>query len=221
MDWQALEPHLVVWANGFLTLAYWTWDHAALLVALACGVLVLLTHDRAVQRTAGDRALRYGRGVRVQASYRSQIESLATILIWSLAALLSAPPIPLIGAVMWLCFLVSLRLIPQERENLLFRQKSMIAVYGLLAIALRLALSYTPDVERMTLMLDGRGEAGLLFDSLRDGLMPYVALVLWVMYPLGYLGLIAQRFAVNRGSLLSSGAPEDVIRALRHRGEQG
>jgi hypothetical protein len=156
----------------------------------------------------------------VQASYRAQIESLVTILVWGLAAALSAPPIPLIGMAMWLGSLISLRLIPQERENLLFRQKSMIAVYGLLAIALRLALSYTPDVERMALLLRGRGEAGLLFDSLRDGLLPYVALVMWVMYPLGYFGLIAQRFAVNRGSLLSSGTPEDVIRALRNRGER-
>jgi hypothetical protein len=39
---------------------------------------------------------------------------------------LSAPPIPLIGALMWASFLAALRCIPQERENLLFRQKVLI-----------------------------------------------------------------------------------------------
>ena len=215
-----VQPHLVVWANGLLTLAYAAWDNAALIVSAACGLAILFTHDRAVQRMAGGRALRYGRGARVQASYRSHVETLITLLVWCAAALLSAPPIPLIGMAMWVGFLVALKLVPQERESLLFRQKSMIAVYGLLAIALRLALSYSPDVERMAFALRGRGEAGQLFDSIRDGLLPYVALVMWVMYPLGYFGMIAQRFAINRGSLLSSGTPEDVVRALRHRGER-
>jgi len=102
---------------------------------------------------------------------------------------------------------------------LLFRQKSMLAVYGLLAITLRVALAYSPDVERMSAVLNRNGDAALLFDSIRDGLLPYVALVMWVMYPLGYFGLIAQRFAVNRGSLLGGGTPESVLDALRNRGD--
>jgi amino acid transporter len=225
MDWQSLwaniQPHLIVWANGFLVVTYWVVDNAALLISLACGLTILLTYDRAVQHTAGDRLMRYGRGTRVQASYRSQTESLVTLLIWTVASAVSAQPVPFIGMVLWLAFLVALKLIPQEREGLLFRQKTMIAVYGLLAIALRLALSYSPDVERMTAMLNNRSDAALLFDSVRDGLLPYIALVMWVMYPLGYLGLIAQRFAVNRGSLLlPRGTPEDVLRSLRTRGER-
>jgi len=224
MDWQSLwaslQPYLIVWANGFLSVAYWCWDNAPLLVAAVCGLVVLFVYDRTSQRLAGDRAMRYDRGVHVQASYRSQIETSLTLLVWCIAVALSAPPIPLIGMAMWLAFLVALKLIPQEREGLLFRQKTLIAVYGLLAIALRLALSYSPDVERVSATLSGRGDNAMLFDSIRDGLLPYIALVMWVMYPLGYFGMIAQRFAVNRGSLLDGGSPEAVLGALRSRGEK-
>jgi hypothetical protein len=87
--WSSIQPHLIVWANGFLFLAYWAWDNAALLIALACGIVITLTYDRAVQRTAGDRLMRYGCGTRVQASYRSQVESFVTILVWTMAAMLS------------------------------------------------------------------------------------------------------------------------------------
>jgi len=58
---------------------------------------------------------RYSHGARIQASYRSQVESLVTILVWAIATSLSAPPIPFIGVAMWLAFLAALKMIPQER----------------------------------------------------------------------------------------------------------
>ena len=80
--------------------------------------------------------------------------------------------------------------------------------------------SYSPDLSRLAAVMGSRGDAAALFSTLQDGLMPYAALVVWVMYPLGYFGMIAQRFAVNRGSLLKpSGTSEDYIRDLRTRGE--
>lgn len=225
MNWQSLcesiQPYLIVWANGFLAISYWVWDNAALLIALACGLAILLVYDRAVQRTAGDRLMRYERGVRVQASYRSQVESIAASAVWAIASVVSASPIPSIGAAMWATFLLALKMIPQEREGLLFRHKIMIAFYGLIVIAVRLATSFVPNVGQMATMLNGRGDASLLFDTVRDGMLPYTMLTLWLIYPLGYFTVLGERFVVNRGSLLRpGGTPEDVLRDLRTRGER-
>lgn len=221
MNWEHLLGHnLIYLANGLLVIFYFLWSQGPLLLALACATTIALVYDRQARRLVGDRVRRYGRGRQVQASYRSYWETGVAASLWLVASLSSAPPIPLIGALMWLAFVAALWLIPQERESLLFRQKTMLAVYALLALAMRLFLTYSPDPGRLAALMGGRGEAAGLFSSVRDGLTPYAALVVWVMYPLGYLALIAQRFAINRGSLLKPrGTAEDYIRDLRTRGE--
>jgi hypothetical protein len=222
MDLETYLNHTLLYtANGLLAVFYFLWSQGPLLLALACAAAVALVYDRQTRRIVGERALRYERGQRVQASRRPYWETLGAIGLWLPASLLSAPPIPLIGALMWLAFVVALWLIPQERENLLFRQKTMIATYALAALIMRAFLTYSPDPSRLAAMVGGRGEAVGLFSTVRDGLTPYAALIVWVMYPLGYFSLIAQRFAINRGSLLSPrGTVENLIHNLRTRGEQ-
>jgi hypothetical protein len=217
----AINHSLIYLANGLLAIFYFLYAHGPLLLALLCSALVFLVYDRGTRKTVGDRPRRYGRGPQVQASYRPYWETALTVLLWSVASFLSAPPIPIIGGLMWLAFVVALRYIPQERENLLFRQKVMIAVYALIALTMRGLFTYSPDLSRLAAVMGGRGEAADLFSTVRDGMMPYAALVIWVMYPLGYFAMIVQRFAINRSSLLKpSGTLEDYIRDLRTRGER-
>jgi hypothetical protein len=122
---------------------------------------------------------------------------------------------------MWLSFVAALHLIPQEQDNILFRQKTMIAIYALMVIAFRLAMSYTPDPNQLMRMMGGEGDAAAVFATVRGSLMPYAMLILWVMYPLGYFGVIAQRFLINRGSLFKAQRDiEGVIGDMRTRGEK-
>ncbi len=215
-----LNHTLTYLANGILAVWYFLWSQGPLLLSLGCAVVIAVLYDRRTRHQAGERLRRYRRGQQVHASYRPYWETGGAVLLWSAASYLSAPPIPLIGGLMWLAFVICLRFIPQERENLLFRQKVMIAGYGLIALAMRWMLSYSPDLSHLAAMLGSQGDAVGLFDTIRDGLTPYAALVVWVMYPLGYFGMIVQRFAINRGSLLKpGGTPEDYMRDLRTRGE--
>ncbi len=227
-----LNHTLTYLANGILAVWYFLWSQGPLLLSLGCAVAIVVLYDRRTRRQAGERMRRYRRGQQVHASCRPYWETGGAVLLWAVASYLSAPPIPLIGGLMWLAFVVSLRFIPQERENLLFRQKVMIAGYGLIALAMRWMLSYSPDLSHLATMppalhqtqcgasVGSQGDAAGLFDTIRDGLTPYAALVVWVMYPLGYFGMIVQRFAINRGSLLKpGGTPEDYMRDLRTRGE--
>lgn len=212
---------LVIWANGWLVLVYWLLDNAAVFIALTCAIWIARRHDRHVRRMTGERPLRYGRGQRVIASSRSLYETVLTFVVWAIAALASAAPIPAIGGGMWLSFVAALHFIPQEQDNILFRQKAMIAIYALMVIAFRLAMSYTPDPDQLLRMMGGEGDAAAVFATVRGSLMPYAMLILWVMYPLGYFGVIAQRFLINRGSLFKAQRDiEGVIGDMRTRGEK-
>ena len=93
----ALGDSLVIWANGFLATVYWVWENAAVLLTIVVALLILRRYDREVRKVAGERTLRYGRGQTVLASHRTQYETLAALVIWMIAALLMAPPIPFIG----------------------------------------------------------------------------------------------------------------------------
>ena len=215
-----LADALVIWANGWLAAAYWTWDSAALLLTIGIAIFITVRYDREVRRTAGERVRRYGRGQVIIASRRSLYETLAVLAVWSLAASVTAPPIPFIGLLMWLAFLIALRLIPQEREQILFRQKVMIGIYAVCLIAFRVVTAYSFDAVQLSTMLGGDADTAGLFASVRGSITPYLILVLWVMYPLGYFSVIAQRFAINRGSLTRPGKTvADTLQDLRTRGE--
>ena len=212
---------LIIWANGWLAAAYWLLDNAALLIAVASAIWITRRHDCYVQRVTGQRTLRYARGNRVIASNRSTLETVVVLGLWVCAALVAASPIPAIGALMWLAFIAALHLVPQERDNILFRQKIMIALYALLVIAFRLAMSYAPEPDQLLRMMGGEGDAAAVFATVRGSLLPYAMLILWVMYPLGYFGVIAQRFLINRGSLFKARRNiAEVIGDLRTRGEK-
>jgi hypothetical protein len=215
-----LADTLVIWSNGFLAVAYWLWENAAVLLAGVCAVIIVLRYDHEVRKVAGERTLRYGRGRRVMASHRTQYETLAALALWVVAALLMAPPIPFIGLLMWVAFWAALRWIPQEREQILFRQKTMIAIYGALLIVFRIATSYTFDAGQLITMMGGDSDAAGVFATVRGGIVPYAVLVLWVMYPLGYFVMLGQRFLVNRGSLTKPGRTvAQTLEDLRTRGD--
>lgn len=215
-----LADTLVIWSNGFLAVSYWLWENAAVLLAMVLALIILARYDHEVRKVAGERALRYGRGRRVVASHRAQYETLAALALWVVAAMLMAPPIPFIGWLMWVAFWAALRWIPQEREQILFRQKTMIAIYGALLIAFRVVTSYAFDAGQIIAMMGGNSDAAGVFATVRGGIVPYAVLVLWVMYPLGYFVTLGQRFMVNRGSLTKPGRTvAQTLNDLRTRGE--
>ncbi len=211
---------LTIWANGFLAMTYWLGENAALLLTAGFALVILFRYDREVRQVAGERTLRYARGQRVMASRRTQYETLVTLVLWAVAAVLMAPPIPFVGLLMWAALWAALRWIPQEREQILFRQKTMIAIYAVLLVAFRILTAYTFDAGQLIAMMGGNSDAAGVFATVRGGIVPYAVLVLWVMYPLGYFVMLGQRFLVNRGSLTKPGRTvAETLEDLRTRGE--
>ena len=104
MDWKAIQIVLgdgaIFVLNGFLATAYWLYGQAPLLATLPA-VLWTLHFDRSAWRQAGFRSRRYDRGTVIRAGHSAALWTLAAASVWLAAALLSASPVPAIGAAMW------------------------------------------------------------------------------------------------------------------------
>lgn len=228
MDWrqigQAIVDVLVLTANGLLVVLYWIRDHLPVVLSwpLAATVTVLL--DSSVVRKAGHRARRYGRGQLQQASWTSYLFTPLLAVFWTVVALVAPAPIPSIGLGMWTCLLIAPLMIAPERDHLLQRLRWFIAVYAvattgfLILLRSRLSAAALAGWSR-ALGEAGGGEAlaGLIFSSI----VPWAAVLLWVILPLTYFGYVAQRFAMNWRTKVS---PWDTIERriarLRGRGEE-
>lgn len=220
-----LEDALVIVANGFLVTLYFLAEHAFTLVALATGLIIAWRYDAEVIEQAGGRSRRYGRGgVTVLPRRSPRWRSLAAIGAWALASLLAPTGVePAIGAALWVAFLIGLIAIPAERPAVLFRHKMMMAGYAGLVLIFRLVLGMNLSAQGALLAVTGQmpGDAGELFSSIKWSVLPYLALVTWAVYPAGFIGLLWQRYQVNRPGTGAMGRDEDVIRRIATRGEGG
>ncbi len=220
---EGLPSFIILTANGLLVILYWLWAHlpVALSWPLAAGVVLLL--DRDVSRRAGHRPRRYGRGRVQRESFTAYLGTPLLALLWTAVGLAAPPPIPFIGLGMWVCLLLVPLTIPMEREHLLSRLKWMLAVYAV-AVAgflLLLKMQLSPaGLAAWSRQLGRPGAGESLEAAVVSSVVPYAALMLWVIGPLMYFGYVAQRFGVHTKTGVSPWATaEEQIRRLRGRGE--
>jgi len=219
----ALLDVLILTANGLLVILYWLWDHLPVVLAwpLAAAVVVLLDAD--VSRRAGHRSRRYGRGRAQRESLTAYLGTPLLALLWTVVGLAAPAPIPLIGLGMWACLLLVPLTIPLERGHLLSRLKWMLAVYAAAVLGFLLLLRSQLSPAALAAWSRNLGQPGggeLLEAAVVSSVVPYAALMLWVVGPLMYFGYVAQRFAVHAKTRVSPWATaEERIRRLRGRGE--
>src|SRR5258708_25398436 len=123
------------------------------------------------------------------------------------------------SVIMWLALLASLLALAAERSALVFRHLWMMALYGLGMVVLHLLVGTSLSVEQIASLLHVTGDSQVLFSSVRTALLPYAGMILWFLYPVGYLGTLFQRFQIVRGALGARGRPQQVVAGLSHRGE--
>ncbi len=215
---------LILTTNGLLVILYWLWAHlpVALSWGLAAGVTMLLDTD--VSRRAGHRPARYGRRAVQRESRTAYLGTPLLALLWTAVGLAAPPPIPLIGLAMWACLLLAPLTVPMEREPLLSRLKWMLAVYAAAAGGFLLLLRSQLSPAALAAWSQSLGRAGAgeaLEAAVVSSVVPYAALMLWVIGPLMFFGYVAQRFAVHAKTRVSPWATvEERIRQLRARGEE-
>lgn len=212
---------LPIWlANGLLVIAYWLAEHLAELTSLAAGWVLAFGIDPLLQARASDRPRRYERGEVRTAGPSASLFSLLTLAAWLVASLLSQPPVPLLGALMWLGGLLSILAVSEERFNQAWWVKSGLCAYAALALLLRFGLPalQAASPAGWAAVVGSGADAQVVLAQTRGNVAMLGMLFVFVIYPLGFLGGLFHRLLRNPKPLynvwLEAG---QVLRRLRTR----
>ena len=224
-----MEPNdltiaLTYWFNGLCAVLYWLVDHWPALAGLAVAVLSAWLIDRPAAKLAGGRSRRYERGTINLAGAPAYMNGILTpALLWFAASWLLPPPVPYEGLAMWLGALIVPLSLPIGKRHLAHRLRWFIAIYAAMGLGFWVLARYPLTFSQAAawserLQAAGAGEA--LEWSVRAQFVPYLVLLLWVIYPLTYFGYLAQQLAVQRRLLIAPWKSVTQIMAeSRARGE--
>jgi len=209
-------------ANGVLATLYFLLDRAPHLLSIAAALLIALTFDRLMQQQAVFAPARYaGRASKSRPPRTAQITTGVALALWLVATWSFGPPVPTIGAAMWLTAFVALLIMPQQRWSLLWTTKAGIVLYSLTVLGFRLYLWQASQMSPSQLaeVFGGSGSAARIIAQNTSALSAIGSWLLWVIMPAGYVGVLIQNWAVQPMSLISplAGA-KDVLTTLRTRG---
>ncbi len=207
-------------ANGLLWLLYTLFGSLAALVASGSAATLALVVDGAVQKLAGARPRRQGRGEYIPVAHTAQIITGLVIVLWLAAQWGMGAPVPWIGAAMWLTGLLAVLVSPAQRFNLLHFVKSGIAVYALAVIGSRLYMGMTSQVspDQWAALVGTAQSAASVVASTRGNVTTIITWGLWLVIPLGYFSMLVQKLFLNPVSLINPlSSYEDMLILLRDR----
>lgn len=223
MFWITVKNTLIYWLNGWLALLYWLIDHWPALASLALAGACYWFIDARLGRTAGERSLRYGRGQVQLARPALTFAVWLPALAWLVTAWIVPAPVPIIGLAMWAAALILPLALPLEKRFLVHRLRWFIAIYAGLGLGFWLVARYSLSLTQAAAWSEifqaaGSGEA--LGYTIRATAAPYLALILWVLYPITYFGVVGQQAMQNRTLLVAPWhSDQRRIADVRARGE--
>ena len=208
------------WINGLLSMAYWSIGHLAEILAILAGVVILFGIDPIVQKRASERPRRHERGGVQTSTPNAQYFTLATILVWVIVSIFSQFPVPLIGACLWWAGLLGILAVSEERFNQLWWAKTGILIYSGMVLILRFGLVVLNQISPAdwAAVVGNRADAQVVLSNTRGNIATIGMLFVFVLYPLGYAGLLLNRFLRNPKPLYNIGLEAgEVIQRLRTR----
>jgi hypothetical protein len=201
-----LGPILIYWLNGLLAALYWLVDHWPAGASLACALAIARWIERPHVTPTLAAPGRYGRAPRVPrrqrwAALQPHLGTLGLAAAWTLVALTTPAPVPVIGLAMWLAALLAPLSLPFAQRPVVHRLRWFIGAYTALVAAFRLLARHPLSPAQAAawsnqLRSVGAGEA--LDQALRSQFLPYLALVIWGVLPLTYFGWVVQHLGVQR-----------------------
>ena len=199
---------------------YWSVEHLSELAAMLAALAILLGFDTIVQQRASERPRRHGRGSVQTGAPTARYYTLFAIAVWLLVSLSSRFPVPLIGACLWWIGALAILALPEERFNQLWWAKTGILVYAALVILLRFGLAVLGQVSPAdwAAVVGSQADAQVALNSTRGNIATIGMLFVFVLYPIGYAGLLLNRFLRNPKPLYNIGLEAgQVIERLRTR----
>lgn len=222
MDFNSVAIYTV---NGLLAGLYWLAAHWAAWAALGVSLAAAVLLDEPAARDVLTRARRYDRE-ETRLGQRRLTAHWPTVLLglaWLAAAWVSPSPLPVIGLALWIGALVGPLCLKFGQRKALHRLRWFIAVYTALVLGFWLLVRFPLSPAQAAawserLQATGAGEA--LEWSIRAQFIPYIALLLWAIFPLTYFGYLAQQLSVQRRFIVSPRASAaERITSFRARGE--
>lgn len=210
----------VWWLNGVLAMIYWAIGHTAEILAILAGAVILFGVDPIVQRRASERPRRHERGGVQTSAPNAQCFTTVTLLLWVIVSLVSQFPVPLIGACLWWIGLLGILSVSEERFNQLWWAKTGILIYTGMVLILRFGLTVLNQVSPAdwAAVIGSRADAQVVLTNTRGNIATIGMLFVFVLYPLGYAGLLLNRFLRNPKPLYNIGLEAgEVIQRLRTR----
>jgi hypothetical protein len=209
-------------ANGVLATSYFLYEHTPHLLSIIAASFIAFTFDRIAQMQAVFVPNRYGKGATpVNPPRTAQVTTGVAIGLWLTATWSFGPPVPFIGALMWLMAALALLMMPQQRWSLLWTTKAGIVLYSLTVIGYRLYLWQASQLSPRELaeVFGGAASAAHLVAQNTGTFATIGSWLLWAMMPAGYCGILIQNWAVQPMALVNpfAGARE-VLAAIRTRG---
>ena len=196
---QVLSALPLWWVNGALAILYWILDNFFTVLSILFALVIAFGIDPFIQSRAVDRPRRYERGMAATAAPSATYLTLGASAFWTIVSLTSQFPVPLIGALMWLVGLFAILVISEERVNQLWWVKAGVITYGALVIALRGVQAYlaVTDPAGWAAFVGSASDAQAVLASTRQNLATIGILFVFVLYPLGYAGMLLNRALRN------------------------
>jgi len=208
--------------NGFLETVYFIVERAPHLISILVALVIFLVFDVIAQREMVFAPARYGKKQTAPAkpSRATQGLTIVAIALWLLATWTFGPPVPYIGAVVWIASLVALLVMPQQRYDLLWQTKAFVVLYALAILLYRGMLWNTSrlSASQLSAVLNGVSTAQAAIASNVSYLTTVGSLALWLFVPLGFLSLLAKNWSAQPMHAFNPFAnARDVMNALRSR----
>lgn len=190
---------LIYMVNGLLELLYQIVEHWAVLISLACGLVVLLVFDRVIQNLEIAAPSRQGQRPPTRPSRKHQVLTGVALAFWLLVGLSFPTPVPQLGAAMWFLFVTALLLIPTEQVNTLWRSKTAILTYCCVLVAFRLVAVWTlaADPREWARIVGTVGEAQRVVASGRSIVLSIASYASWFAVPGAYAIYVFQKLSAH------------------------
>jgi hypothetical protein len=206
-------------ANGVLLTLYWLSANLPALTSIGAAYLICRLPDRSVQDRT-ERPLRNDRAGHLPGPRTAQVMTGFVLALWIAGQWGMAPPVPWIGAAMWLVGGLAVIVMQNQQFNLLWFMKTGIAIYALAVIASRLYLAYTVQLtpEQWAALIGSSQSAATVIDNTRGNMTTIILWALWLVIPLGYFSMLLQQVFLNPVSILNpvSGV-QKILETLRYR----
>ena len=215
-----LQDGAIYLINGGLRVTYTLLDHGPQVIGLLCAIVMISVLDRWVAALVTAVPARSNQPAPRRSHPRPYLATALTFMVWVIAIGLWPPPVPALGAAMWVATVMAVLLLPVERAPVLARSKSLIFSYAVVLIVGRWFLTQTAAASprEWAALIGGVGEAQDVLAQNRSVITTLITLGVMLWGPAATLLYLGQRMQLHLGSLVNPWqTAADIVREIQTR----